>query len=132
MELDKESRYLLQKLDCNCSDCKFMERDLPKFQQSLEDHHRWQLNYFNVLKNNLLKKADEYKDNAKKFPQKSEKWLRKANGCIEEAGKMKFQFNKGECLINYGNCTKFDKPVSFLPNTCQIDTQDCFQHRKDI
>ena len=33
--------------------------------------------------------------------------------------------------INYGNCTKFDKKVSFIPNTCQIETQKCFKHRKD-
>lgn len=34
--------------------------------------------------------------------------------------------------INYGSCTKFNKPVSFIPNTCQIETQFCFIHRKDI
>lgn len=32
--------------------------------------------------------------------------------------------------INYGNCEKFNKPVSFIPNTCQIDTQECFEHRR--
>lgn len=32
--------------------------------------------------------------------------------------------------INYGHCTKFDKPVSFIPAVCQIDTQHCFEHRK--
>lgn len=31
----------------------------------------------------------------------------------------------------YGNCTKFNKPVSFQPNTIQIDTQECFKHRRD-
>ena len=30
----------------------------------------------------------------------------------------------------YGNCSKFNKPVSFLPNTIQIDTQECFKHRR--
>jgi hypothetical protein len=33
--------------------------------------------------------------------------------------------------LNYGNCNKFNKPVSFIPNTLQLDTQDCFKHRKD-
>ncbi len=32
--------------------------------------------------------------------------------------------------INYGNCSKFNKPVSFIPNTIQIDTQGCFEHRR--
>ncbi len=34
--------------------------------------------------------------------------------------------------INYGNCNKFNKPVSFIPNRCQPETQDCFIHRKDL
>ena len=33
--------------------------------------------------------------------------------------------------VSYGNCTKFDKPVSFIANTCQIETQECFVHRRD-
>lgn len=35
--------------------------------------------------------------------------------------------------LNYGTCTKFKqpKPVNFIPNWCQVETQDCFKHRKD-
>lgn len=33
--------------------------------------------------------------------------------------------------INYGNCSKLKKPVSFIPNVCQIETQECFEHRRD-
>ena len=32
--------------------------------------------------------------------------------------------------IHYGNCTKINKPVSFIPNTCQLENQKCFKHRK--
>jgi len=33
----------------------------------------------------------------------------------------------------YGFCIVFNlKRVSFSPNTCQIETQDCFEHRKDF
>lgn len=35
------------------------------------------------------------------------------------------------CPINYGHCTKFDKSVSFIPAVCQLDTQECFEHRKN-
>lgn len=31
----------------------------------------------------------------------------------------------------YGNCLKLSKPISFLPNTCQIETQECFNHRRE-
>lgn len=69
--MTKESIYELQKIDCNCNDCKFMERDLSKIPT---------------------------KGNAAK--------------------------------INYGHCSKFDKPVTFIPVTCQLDTQVCFEHRR--
>lgn len=32
--------------------------------------------------------------------------------------------------LQFGNCSKFNKPVSFIPNTCQSDTQGCFENRK--
>ena len=32
--------------------------------------------------------------------------------------------------INYGKCSKFNKPVSFIPNSCQLETQGCFTHRR--
>ncbi len=34
--------------------------------------------------------------------------------------------------IHYGYCDKFKKPVSFIPNVCQVETQECFVHRKDL
>lgn len=33
--------------------------------------------------------------------------------------------------ILYGQCIKFSKPISFIPNVCQIETQQCFVHRKN-
>lgn len=32
--------------------------------------------------------------------------------------------------INYGDCKKLNKPVSFIPNICQLETQLCFEHRR--
>ena len=32
--------------------------------------------------------------------------------------------------LAYGNCSKLNKPVIFIPNVCQIETQNCFEHRK--
>jgi len=47
------------------------------------------------------------------------------------AHKMKFQFDRSG-LLGYGNCNKLNKAVSFIPNTCQIETQHCFVHRRTI
>ena len=76
--ISKLSRILLQKIDCNCNDCKHMVRNMDKFNS---------FNHLHVGKKNSLR-------------------------------------------VNYGRCLKFSKDVSFLPNTCQIDTQDCFDHRR--
>ena len=46
---------------------------------------------------------------------------------LQTAWDMQLSFEKNK--INYGRCAKFDKPVRFLPDTCQLDTQECFQHR---
>ena len=32
--------------------------------------------------------------------------------------------------VHYGHCQKKDMPVSFIPNVCIIETQECFEHRK--
>lgn len=76
----KEGIMLLQQVDCNCNDCKFMVRDIDKMKS------------FNHL----------------------------------HIGQ-----EKASHRCNYGQCTRFNKEVSFLPNTCQIETQLCFKHRKD-
>jgi hypothetical protein len=79
--MDKESIFELQKIDCNCNDCKFMNRDFEK--------------------------------------------LKSFNHIYEGREKASYR-------INYGKCNKLDKDVSFIPNHCQIETQNCFIHRREI
>ena len=80
--MDKESIIKLQKIDCNCNDCKFMERDFVKY---------------------------------KSF-----------DGLYTENGRVTNPSHRPA----YGNCNKFSKPVSFLPGTLQMNTQECFTHRR--
>lgn len=76
--MDKESIIALQKIDCNCNDCKFMIRDFEK----LKEH----------------------------------------KASYEGTGLMD--------RLSFGECSKFSKAVSFIPETCQIETQQCFEHRR--
>lgn len=119
----KDSIYALQRIDCNCNDCYFMRRDLEKFEQALKQHHEWQLNYFNIIKQKKIEKMNYWKERGE---------TDKADTLRKDVAEMKFQFNRKECSINYGHCEKFDKPVTFIPGTCQIETQKCFIHRKDV
>ena len=112
----------LQCVDCNCNDCVFMIRDTEKFKRSLEQHHKWQYDYFLTIKNKLIEKAEFAKN---KFYD-----LLKWNDLLTQSEKLKFQFDKSECTINYGKCSKLNKDVSFIPNTLQLETQSCFKHRR--
>lgn len=98
--MDRESRIELQKIDCNCNDCKFMARDFNKYKKWESFHKDIQLKDFN-----RKKEIGEIRSNAQ------------------------FQFDKSD-LLQYGECSKLDKDISFIPNVCQIETQDCFEHRR--
>jgi hypothetical protein len=101
----------LQDLDCNCNNCKFMVRDLDKFQKWKEWRKSIQLQDFERRKAHAIKIAIT--------PQE-----------LNKALKMTFQFD-GSGMFNYGDCNKFNKPVSFLPNTFSFETQKCFIHRNN-
>ncbi len=106
----KGENYLLQVLDCNCNDCKFMERDFIAYNEKLNRHNDAKLKAFNLKKERLLQSGSEE--------------------ALREVSKMRFQpdskINEG-----FGFCTKFEKRVSFIPSICMIETQKCFVHRKD-
>lgn len=118
----KEAAYLLQRIDCNCNDCGFMNRDLDK----LNYWRNWNLEYqkeaFDDLRERLRLKALEWLDKNEND---------KAAVIMRERYVMKFQYKSDPAEIQYGHCQKFDKPVTFIPNTCQLETQKCFVHRKD-
>lgn len=118
--MDKESTILLQKIDCNCNDCKFMDRDIYKHNRSEVVHHLWQIDYFLTVR--------------KKMVERGRFWIKKGDiekgeKLLKEAKEMKFQYSNTS-FINYGYCTKLEKDVSFIPNTCQLETQECFEHRR--
>ena len=115
--------YELKVLDSNCSDCLFMDRSIPKRQTSVDKHYVWQKNHFDMERMKVLTRAEYWQNEGD---------MAKAKLLLQEARKMVFQFNEGECALHYGMCHKYDKDVSFIPNTIQLDTQDCFVHRKEF
>ena len=122
--MDKESIFELQKIDANCNDCAFMQRDIEKFKQSQEFHNKMQLDYFNTCKQKMIDKANWWRYEKGDL----EKW----NDLAIEVDKLRFQFDKSTAMINFGTCTKLNKSISFMPNICQLETQECFKHRKYI
>jgi len=121
-ECNKEGRqkeaYECQKIDCNCNDCGYMERDFDTYNNWKEANREMALDNFNHAKAKAIEDALAIEDE------------RGRQGALREANRMKFQFTPS--TTNYGKCLKFDKPVSFIPVVCQLETQDCFIHRKGI
>lgn len=113
-----------QKIDCNCNDCIHMVRNQDMFKQSLEFQYKMQFDYFTTIKNKLIKKANIYKDRWYDL----ENWDR----LLSEADDMIFQFDKSSASINFGTCSKFRKEITFIPNICQLETQECFLHRREL
>ena len=125
----------LQKLDCNCNNCKFLERDFKRQNQAKEQHKNWQLNYFNTLKNKAIEAAQEQERKYQRAKNQSEDekakaHQKKAKLLFSTAKKMRFQFDKSTCSILYGCCKLKKKSISFIPNILLFETQLCFLHRK--
>lgn len=117
--------YELQMIDANCNNCIFMERDMEKYKKWHDWHRALSLIEFYMEKGMAILNAWNVIDNGL-----TEHDKKSGGGMLRVALKMNFLFEKVG-LLQYGTCKKFDKPVSFLPVTCQIETQHCFQHRKN-
>lgn len=123
--MTKESIILLQLIDCNCNDCKHMVRDSEKYKYWLEQRRIEQLSNFTKEKEKSIADAKQNIIEAK-----NDNDRKACEGLLRVANKLQFQFSK-EGAISYGHCTKFDKSVSFIPAVCQLDTQECFEHRRN-
>lgn len=113
----------LQKIDCNCSDCGYLERSLSKRQKHVDFHYQMQKNLFNIERIKLIESGEDRLRKGEKD---------KAKLIFKEVRKMVFVFDEGGCSLHYGKCLNFDKEVSFVSNTCQLDTQKCFVHRSEL
>lgn len=114
----------LELLDCNCNHCVFMQRDLDAWKKWDAWHRLVDETDFNRRKAKAIADAEE----ALKLVTTPED-KRSVEGVLRKAHKMKFQYDRAG-HIQYGNCLKFEKPVTFIPDTCQLETQHCFAHRR--
>ena len=113
----------IQEIDCNCNNCKHLSRDFDRRKVSVATHFKWQLDEFFRLRIRLLNRSlGELERNP------SDKNKRKYKQVCKQVSAMKWQF-QDDCAIHYGVCGKLNKDVSFIPNTCQLETQKCFDLR---
>lgn len=109
-----------------------MIRNFSKLKESKEKRDKWQFSTFEAAKDSILRDATAYDKQSKdsEDADNKEKFKAKANNLRKIVSKMKYQFNNDSKLA-FGDCDKLDKPVTFLPDILQLDTQECFKHRRD-
>lgn len=111
--------YELELLDCNCNECIHMERDFVKYKKWEEYWRNYDLVLFEKQKQEAIRIANL--DPTEKGRQT----------LLSKANKMQFEFDKSH-LTNYGRCKKFCKDISFRQGNFQLETQQCFSHRRAI
>jgi hypothetical protein len=133
--MTKEFIYQLQRIDCNCNDCTFLFRWLEKQNIVLANDKVQQQDSFDLVKERKIQRAITNIENI----EKNRSLIRDAEFKIKEKVKhlkfieaAKHGYQGQKTPIQYGICCKFQKTVTFIPNTCQTETQKCFIHRKDI
>lgn len=119
--MDKESIIGLQKIDCNCNDCWYMVRDIARFEYHKQLSKEYAFIAFEAAKKRKIEAAKYWEERGEYV---------KATALVKESDKIKIENYNPQQLIQYGTCHKFNKPVSFIPNVCQLDTQECFEHRR--
>lgn len=124
--IDKDSLYLLQCLDSNCNDCKWMSRDIEKFKVAQERRKQGMIDHFNTVnqkeKETALEKLNRGKITTQEYKSR-----------IREIDSRQYVHTTPHPQIQYGRCTHpvhGGKEVSFLPTTFMEETQHCFEHRK--
>lgn len=99
-----------------------MIRDSEKRKLELKGHDDSQFYLFNVRKRKLREAAERWKSRAQ---------IKKHDLLMKEHDEMIYQFDSSAAALHFGDCEKFNKPVVFIPSVCQLETQECFEHRKD-
>lgn len=119
----------LQILDCNCNDCGFMLRDFNKLSEAKEIAYNGNKELFERWKKRKMQEAWDFNNSPTPPEGQVDNRFKKCSNLIKEVRKREFVFSH-DSNIHYGQCKKFNKEVTFIPNILQLETQECFIHRK--
>lgn len=131
--MTKESIYELQKINCNCNDCAFLERELDKLNQVVLEDKQSQQELFDLSKARKIRQVESDIENLQKHSgliKNAQDKIERKKVYLAELKKLKHGYQGQKTPIQYGLCIKHLKEISFIPNICQVETQTCFVHRK--
>ena len=118
--MTKESTIELQKIDCNCNDCVHLARNIARLNtvRAIDDDDQYY--FWRAKKARAIWKARA----------KIKKDKERGEIALAAAIALEYNYFVQRCAVNYGECNKFKKQVTFIPNTLQLETQNCFKHRR--
>lgn len=132
--MTKESTYELQRIDCNCNDCAFLQRLPDKLNEAVAKDRALQEDIFNLTKERKINKTLSDIENLERHRtliNNADKKILGKKEYLDLLRKKKFGYQGQKTQSQYGLCLRFEKYITFFPNSCQIETQFCFIHRKD-
>ena len=112
-----------------------MVRNFKRFEQSKTDRDRWQKGTFNATRKRMIFDSQSFimrgqRERKRGELENAKSLFKKGYNLLKIARKMKYGFTN-DSNINFGDCTKKNKQVTFIPTVMQLDTRECFIHRKD-
>ncbi len=120
--MDKESIILMQEVDCNCNDCGHFVRSIEALNASKKRHRQWAFLSILTRRENFWEEAQKALDKGK-MDSYRDLLLARSRVTVDKS------YRAG---LVFGSCSKFGKSIITVPNVCQIDTQECFIHRRRI
>lgn len=133
--MNKDGVIELQRIDCNCNDCVFLTRLLDKLNAVVFEDRTTQEYIFTLTKQRKISKATNDINNIDKHRlliKNADQKIAAKKEFIKIIGASVFGYQGQRNQIQYGECSKLKKEIQFIPNILQLETQNCFQHRKDL
>jgi hypothetical protein len=99
-----------------------MIRDNNRLKDSKELHRKWAESSWKRRREKVLSAAKDAKERGNTSSYEE---------LMKEYKSLKPDYSYTSKIL-YGTCEPVNEEISFIPNTCQLHTQDCFQHRRTI
>jgi hypothetical protein len=129
----KESIFELQNIDCNCNDCKHLFRLFDKQNNLLAADKVADEELFYIVREKKVKNIQENISSLLKYKDvinQADLKIAKQKNKLQVLSKEKYGYQGRKAPVQYGVCCKFKKEITFIANTLQLETQNCFEHRR--
>lgn len=120
--IDRESIILRQEVDCNCNDCGHFVRSADALNASKKRHRQWVFLGIRTRRRHFWEEVQKALGKGK---------MESYHALLRERSRVAVDKSYKAGLV-FGTCAKFNRAIETVPNVCQVDTQECFVHRRKV